>query len=129
MPDYGVVGLDTLAPTQRIPYPARYLFGFIVDLYWMKDYGERIIAAGRGRVGRDPVDCAQAWIRTHCRYVNMNVIHPRKGLDVFCWWIGTNQVEWALDTAENPEIRQKLRDALSTDTEPKWYATRRPPRR
>lgn len=92
----------------------------------MIEYGEKLIAAGHAQQDDDPFRCARAWIRNHCRYIHMTALHPEKGLDLFCWWIGTNQVEWGIDMAENPELQQQLKDTFSTNTEPKWYAIQRP---
>ncbi|KAK7677167.1 hypothetical protein QCA50_019876 [Cerrena zonata] len=125
LPDYQVPSFDTLTPSQLIPYPTSYLFGFVVDMDWMMDYGERLIASGRGTPGPNTLDCADSWIRTHCRYVNVNVLYPRKGKKVWCYWIGASAVEWTMAFGNNPEIQQKLKDAFSTDTEPKWYPLRR----
>ncbi|KAK7677170.1 hypothetical protein QCA50_019879 [Cerrena zonata] len=125
LPDYQVHGFDTLTPSQLVNSPTNYLFGLIVDTPWMMEYGERLIASGRGRSGRNTLDCAASWIRTHCRYVNVSVLYPRKGKMVWCYWIGTTAVEWTMDLANDPEIQQKLKDAFSTDTEPKWYPIRK----
>ncbi|KAK7685111.1 hypothetical protein QCA50_011950 [Cerrena zonata] len=105
-----------------------YVFGFIVSLKWVQEYGKRLTEAGRINVEGPPQFdfIGRNWIYSHFRDVSMNELNRRNRPGVTMYWsIASNSNVQSLEGAHDPELVEQLKKALSTDSEPMWYPVKR----